>query len=79
MSEEKKSRSLQEIQSDYQNLCVKAGHIQYQISVMSEDLALVNKTLKDLNFEGAAAQAKAAAEAPKPEEATAPAAEESKS
>lgn len=59
MNEEKKSRSLEEIQQEYQNLCLKAGHLQYQISAISKDLELVNGQLREINFEAAAVQAKA--------------------
>ena len=41
---------------------MKAGHLQYQIEVFSDDLDLVNQSLKDLNFEAAALQAKQKAE-----------------
>lgn len=51
MSEEKKLRTEDEIRSEYTNLCTKAGHLQLQITVLKEDLAVVNSTLKDLNFE----------------------------
>lgn len=52
--EEKKHRSVQEIQGEYQNLCAKAGHIQYSIKCFQDDLALVNNSLKELNLEAAA-------------------------
>lgn len=47
-------RELSAIQEDYQRLCLKAGHLQYQIDVLSRDLELVNQTLRELNFEAAA-------------------------
>lgn len=54
MSEVAKSpRAVSDIQSDYQNLCLKAGHIQYQIFALSKDLELVNSSLRDLNLEAA--------------------------
>lgn len=52
MSEQAK-RSLEDIQKDYQSLCLKAGHIQYQIYVHTSDLGLLNDQIKDLNFEAA--------------------------
>jgi hypothetical protein len=81
MSEIKKpARSVSDIQDEYSKLCFKAGHLQYQISALSKDLELLNSTMRDLNFEAAAAQAKAAevaaavaaakAEADKPVEAS---------
>ncbi len=61
MSSESK-RSISEISSAYQSLCVKAGHIQYQVFTLTNDLKLLNQELRDLNLEAAAAQ-KAEAEA----------------
>ncbi len=55
MSEEKKSRTVEEIRQEYSGLCAKAGHIQYQVAVMNEDLNTLNNQLKDLNFEAAKA------------------------
>lgn len=52
-----KKRTLPEIQQEYQNLCLKAGHLQYQVSVFSGDLDMVNKELRSLNFEAAALKA----------------------
>lgn len=63
MSEENNTRTVESISREYSNGCVKAGDLQYKISVMSEDLSLLNKTLKDLNFEAASLQAKTASEA----------------
>lgn len=57
MSEQTKApRAVSEIQNEYQNLCTKAGHINYQIFVLSNDLGLVQETLRDLNMEAMAAQ-----------------------
>jgi len=53
MSEEKKARTIGEIQGEYQTLCTKAGHIQYQISTLNKDLDLLNTSMRDLNFEAA--------------------------
>jgi hypothetical protein len=71
MSEPKK-RTIAEIQGEYQNLCTKAGHIQYQVKVLNDDLQLLNEQLKDLNLEAAKvnAESQAAAEQPKAEEAS---------
>jgi len=55
---EKKTRTVAEIQQEYQGLCFKAGHLQYQISALSKDLELLNSTMRDLNFEAASVQAK---------------------
>ena len=55
---ESKNRSMQEIQQDYANLCVKAGQLQYQIYTFEKDLADVNKELRDLNIEAATTKAK---------------------
>lgn len=72
MSEEKKPRSIAEIQAQYQSLCTRAGHLQYQIDAIGKDLVQVNEALRNLNFEAVTAQnaeaeaAKAAATAPTP-------------
>lgn len=42
------------ITKEYGDLCAKAGHIQYQISVLTSDLEALNLKLKDLNLEAAA-------------------------
>lgn len=67
MNEEKKDRTIPEIQAEYSQLCARAGQLQYQIYCLQKDLDLANGTLKDLNFEAAAIQAKQT-EAPKAEE-----------
>lgn len=71
MSEAKK-RSIPEIQQEYQNLCLKAGHLQYQVYTFTKDLEAVNKELRDLNLEAAAV--KAAEDAEKAAAVPAPAA-----
>lgn len=70
VEQQNKSRKVEEIQAEYTQLCCKAGHTQYQISAMQKDLNMINDALRDLNFEAAAAPAKAAeeAKAPKQEE-----------
>lgn len=54
---EKKVRSMEEIQREYTDLCVKAGNLQYQIKVLSKDLDIINETMKDLNLEAGAVKA----------------------
>lgn len=51
MSESKIPRSIQEIQQAYQQLALRSGHLQYEISEKSKDLALINVEMRDLNFE----------------------------
>jgi hypothetical protein len=70
---DKKPRPLSEIQTQYQITAAKAGYAQYQIYHFTNDLKLLNETLRDLNFEAADAQRQAeeeakakAAEAPAP-------------
>ena len=48
---EVKLKSVEALQQEYGSLCAKAGHIQYQISVLTTDLAEINNQLKSLNFE----------------------------
>lgn len=58
MSEDQKApRPLDEIHKEYTNACFKAGNLQYQISALSKDLALLNDTMRELNFEAAAVKA----------------------
>lgn len=57
MSEEKKQRTVIEIQQEYHGVCAKAGHLQYSIKTLNNDLEAVNQTLLDLNLEAAAAKA----------------------
>jgi prefoldin subunit 5 len=60
---EKPNRSIEEIHQDYSRICSQAGHVQYQIAVLSKDLELLNSQLKDLNLEAAKVQAAKEAEA----------------
>lgn len=62
MSEAKVPREIAVIQSEYQQLCTKLGHISYQIDALSKDAAIVNSSLRELNLEAVASQ-QAAAEA----------------
>lgn len=63
MSENKAPRPVQEIQQEYQSLCTKAGHCQYQIFTLNKDLDMFNIALRDLNAEAlASAKAKQDAE-----------------
>lgn len=50
-------RTFESIQTEYQHLALKAGHIQYQIHAFSKDLTLLNGQMLDLNFEGAKVKA----------------------
>lgn len=61
MEENKKERTLEDVQREYFNVAAKAGEAQYRIGRVEEDLRLFNKQLLDLNLEAAALQAKAAA------------------
>lgn len=71
MSEEKKKRTVEEIRNEYGSLCAKVGHAEYQIYVLNKDLDMMKRTLEDLNFEAAAANAEAQKLAEsKPSEAT---------
>ena len=56
-----KERTVEQIQQEYTQLCVKAGHTQYQIAQLKRDIDLMNSTLRDLNLEAAAAQARSLA------------------
>lgn len=54
---ESKKRSIAEIQAEYQNQCLKAGHCQYQIFTFSKELEMINQVLRDLNLEASAVKA----------------------
>ncbi len=47
-------RELKDIQLAYQQLCLRAGQTQYQISVLSDDLKELNRQIVAVNNEGAA-------------------------
>lgn len=66
-------RTLEQIQGEFNLLCAKAGHAQYQISVLEKDLEVINRQIEDLNLEASqlskAEAEKAAASAPSAEPA----------
>lgn len=69
----KTPRQLLDIQKEYQELCLKAGQIQYQIKVNSDELEKINDRLYEINYEAAERKdldAKSEAKAGKSEEAT---------
>jgi hypothetical protein len=47
-------RTMDVITKEYSDVCAKAGHIQYQVGVLSNELATLNDKLKELNLEAAA-------------------------
>lgn len=68
--EKKKSKTMAELQQEYQAQSLRAGHLAYQISALKKELEAVFDLQRDLNLEAAKveAEAKAApAEAPKSE------------
>lgn len=46
-------RALTEIQKEYQELCLKAGQIQYQVKVNTDELEKINERLLEVNYEAA--------------------------
>lgn len=62
-------RSLEEIQKDHDQVCLRAGAVQYEMGVRKAELESLNQALRRLNFEGA--------ERKKLDEETAPKSEES--
>ena len=68
MSEAKKERTIESVHQEYSRLCSQAGHVQYQISVLSKDLETLNVQLRELNAEAFALQAKAAESVAPPSE-----------
>lgn len=65
--DEAQSRSVAEIQQEYTGLAMKSGQLQYQVFTLSKDLEILNKQMRDLNFEAAAVNAREAADAAKKE------------
>ena len=57
MSEAKPTRTIPEIQAQYQSLCTRLGHVQYQVFTHQKDIETINSTLRDLNLEAASVQA----------------------
>lgn len=71
MSETKAPREISVIQSEYQQLCTRLGHVTYQVHGLQKDADLIKQSLLDLNLEAVAAQQageKAKAEAEKSEQ-----------
>ncbi len=58
-------RTVEQIHKEYSQLCTQAGHLQYQILVVSQDLELLNKQLRELNLEAAKIAAEDKAESEK--------------
>lgn len=50
-------RSVREIELEYSQVCMKAGHAQYQLYTIEKDLSAYNDTLRSLNIEAARAKA----------------------
>lgn len=46
-------RTFESVQTEYQQLALRTGHIQYQIAAFTKDLEILNEQMRDLNFEGA--------------------------
>lgn len=71
MSEEKKTRSTNEIKQEYQQLATKAGNLQYAIGEQNRDLSMINSQMRDLSLEFTSAdnaEKEAAKSAAAPEE-----------
>ena len=52
----KAQRAFEEVQRDYVQVCTKAGQLQYQIHVLTQDLERLNEQLINLNFEANASR-----------------------
>lgn len=46
-------RTFETIQTEYEQLALRAGHTQYQVYALTKDLGVLNDQMRDLNFEGA--------------------------
>lgn len=53
------SRSIETITQEYGNTCARAGALQYQITQLGKELAMINDTLQTLNLEAHAAKQEA--------------------
>ena len=65
----KPARTIEQVQQEFNQACLRAGHLEYTIYTNKKDLELLNQTIRNLNFEAASIQAanqKAAAEAAAP-------------
>lgn len=49
----KEEKTLDSLQVEYTQLAAKAGHLQFQLWGLEEELKVVNKLLRDLNLEAA--------------------------
>lgn len=54
---DKPSRTIEDIQLEYQKACTQAGHIQYQVYTFKRDLEALNQVIRDLNLEAAGIKA----------------------
>lgn len=71
MSEEKKSRTSQEIQQEFNGLALKLGDIVYKLAMFDKDKTTIVERMRDLGFEYLAAKnAEEKADADKPKEST---------
>ena len=50
---EKQEKTVESIQQEYTQLCARAGHVQYQLHTLTQDLEQINLQLRDLNLEAA--------------------------
>lgn len=56
----KQERTIDQIQQEYAALATKSGQLNYQVFVWKTDVELLNKQMRDLNFEAAAIKGKEA-------------------
>lgn len=63
MSNETKTRTLEEIQTEFGRLCMRAGQLQYETAIRQKDLEAINKAIQSLNVEAAKLRDKTQAEA----------------
>lgn len=52
------SRTIEEIQKDFQDACLKLGYAEYQSFSNQKDAQLLKERIRDLNLEAAAVKAK---------------------
>lgn len=53
------TRTFEQIQQEFTNVCARAGHLEYQIFTFKKDLEILNNQMRELNLAAAAVQAQA--------------------
>jgi len=57
MSDQSTPRTVDTIHKEYSAVCAQAGHVSYQIFILTNDLEILHKQARDLNTEATQLQA----------------------